>query len=291
MDRQPPVTARSVSVFSAAFPVVFSAILLALVLATSAAAGAACRQALTLGLDVSGSVDDAEYRLQRDGLAAALAHPDVRAALLAMPSAPVRLQIFEWSSRNFQRILLPWAEITGPEALDSAITRLRGSRRVAAPSTTALGTAMRFGLDQLARHSACWERTLDLSGDGQSNEGPRPRSVQAAASPGTGATINALVVGTDTAQAEISRPAGIAELSAYFRAEVIRGPGAFVETAIGFDDYERAMVRKLLRELRALALSRLLVGGSGSRSSGGGAAGIVAGDEAMAEPSDRRLRQ
>lgn len=256
MGRCPPIAARSA--------LVLSAVILTFVLATSAAARAACRQALTLGLDVSGSVDDAEYRLQRDGLAAALGHPDVRAALLAMPSAPVRLQIFEWSGRGFQRILLPWAEITGPESLDMAIARLRGSRRVAAPSTTALGTAMQFGLDQLARHSACWERTLDLSGDGQSNEGPRPRSVQAAASPGAGATINALVVGTDTAQAEISRPAGIAELSAYFRAEVIHGPDAFVETAIGFGDYERAMIRKLLRELRALALSRLVGGGGDS---------------------------
>jgi len=43
----------------------------------------------------------------------------------------------------------------------------------------------------------------------------------------------------------------------YYSDEVIRGPGAFVETALGYADYETAMVRKLLRELEGMSLSRL----------------------------------
>ncbi|MGR3364390.1 MAG: DUF1194 domain-containing protein, partial [Maritimibacter harenae] len=42
-----------------------------------------CRQALVLALDVSGSVDAGEYRLQMDGLAQALTAPEVAAAILA----------------------------------------------------------------------------------------------------------------------------------------------------------------------------------------------------------------
>ena len=53
-------------------------------------ADAACRLALALGLDVSGSVDAAEYRLQLDGVAAALTDEDVQAALFAMPGAQKR---------------------------------------------------------------------------------------------------------------------------------------------------------------------------------------------------------
>ena len=49
---------------------------------SSAGADAACRQALALGLDVSGSVDEAEYQLQLQGLAAALIRDDVRASLI-----------------------------------------------------------------------------------------------------------------------------------------------------------------------------------------------------------------
>ena len=65
--------------------------------ATPGSTEAPCRQALALGLDVSGSVDGGEYRLQLDGLAAALREPAVIAAMLSVPSAPVHLAIFEWS--------------------------------------------------------------------------------------------------------------------------------------------------------------------------------------------------
>ena len=42
----------------------------------------------------------------------------------------------------------------------------------------------------------------------------------------------------------------------YFQAEVIHGPGAFVEVATDYADYGRAMARKLLREM-TLAVSML----------------------------------
>nr|WP_324170010.1 DUF1194 domain-containing protein [Ruegeria sp. NA] len=45
------------------------------------------------------------------------------------------------------------------------------------------------------------------------------------------------------------------ELSAYYSAWVILGPNAFVEVALGFEAYEEAMTRKLLRELDSLVLS------------------------------------
>ena len=64
------------------------------------------------------------------------------------------------------------------------------------------------------------------------------------------------------------RQAEIAELSSYFAAEVILGPDAFVQTALGFADYERAMAQKLLRELEGLVLSRLEPQMSSGRSSG-----------------------
>ena len=66
----------------------------------AAAQAAACRQALALGLDVSGSVDEAEYQLQLQGLAAALVSDDVRASLMRLPDAPVRILVFEWSGQR-----------------------------------------------------------------------------------------------------------------------------------------------------------------------------------------------
>ena len=223
-------------------------------------AHAACRQALVFGLDVSGSVDSQEYRLQLSGLAAALRHPDVVDALLALPSAPVQLAIFEWSAPTYQRQLLNWTAITNKVTLMQIATRLDSTTRGPAPPGTALGTAMQTGAALLADQSACWKRTLDISGDGKHNQGPHPRAVKQRLE-AQSMTLNALVIGADTTGIGDQRQVEIGELAAYFEAWVILGPDAFVETALGFEDYEAAMVRKLKRELQGPVLSSLSVQG------------------------------
>ena len=55
--------------------------------------------------DVSGSVDSGEYRLQLDGLAAALQRPDVAPLILSNAAAPIRLAIYEWSETGHQRVI------------------------------------------------------------------------------------------------------------------------------------------------------------------------------------------
>src|SRR6056297_247343 len=219
--------------------------LLALLLALWAGAGtAACRQALVLGMDVSGSVDAREYRLQMDGLAGALEDPEVMAALLALPDAPVRLSVFEWSGPQAQRLVLPWRTIAGPADVVEVAAILRSTERMTMDQSTAIGAAKAYGAGLLADQGGCWRRVLDLSGDGESNTGPRPRSQRP-----DGVTINGLVV-SGTANAN-----GIGALGAYYRAYAIQGPEAFVETALGFEAFEAAMVRKLKRELQVLAVS------------------------------------
>jgi Protein of unknown function (DUF1194) len=233
------------------------AALLALALSVAAtSATAACRQALALGLDVSGSVDAKEYRAQLDGLASALNDPEVRAKVLQMPSAPVRLLVYEWSGPADQHVLLPWSVLDQPAALDIAIETLRQTRRRNATPGTALGVAMTFGAQLLAQQPDCWKRTLDISGDGKSNLGPRPRDVNDRIER-SGITINGLVIGADAPNMGDLRQAEISELSAYYSAEVVLGPDAFVQTALGYDQYTDAMKRKLLRELDGLVLSYL----------------------------------
>jgi len=64
-----------------------------------------CSLALLLAIDISGSVDDGEYRLQVDGTADALSDPDIQAALL---SGPVTLAVMQWSAVGMQKIVQPW---------------------------------------------------------------------------------------------------------------------------------------------------------------------------------------
>ena len=235
-------------------------------------AQAQCRQALALGLDVSRSVDAQEYRLQLDGLATALQSEDVRDAILASIETPIALFVYEWSDPTAQRVILPWTQITGAETLNGVAARLANTTRAgpndpefsadtpgqigARTGSTGLGAAMEYAWYAFRSGPDCWKRTLDISGDGPNNSGIWPGETHERLASDR-VTVNALVVAADPMQIGDARQAEIKELSSYFRSEVILGADAFVEAALGYVDYQRAMTRKLLRELQVFALGEL----------------------------------
>lgn len=225
------------------------------VLCASASAQQTCRQALALGLDVSGSVDAREYRLQLDGLAQALGDPEVVAALMGQPGASVRIAVYEWSQPGDDRLIVAWRDLRTPRDIAEIQTTLQQTRRAEMGPSTGLGAALLVGLSLLEQQPDCWTRTLDISGDGKGNTGQRPQSVRNVPAD---VTVNGLVIGVDDMGSANQRNLQIGELAAYYTAYVIRGPDAFVETALGFDDYAEAMRRKLLRELATLTIGGLL---------------------------------
>ena len=145
---------------------------------TPTIANAACRLALALALDVSGSVDTVEYVQQMNGVAEALADPEVQEALFATPEVPVTLAIFEWSASTYQRVIVDWTPLTGPKDVDAIRATLLGWRRAPAPEATGLGAALEFGAALTARAPACWDQTLDISADGKNNDWPLPRRLR-----------------------------------------------------------------------------------------------------------------
>ncbi|WP_135503709.1 DUF1194 domain-containing protein [Roseovarius aestuariivivens] len=212
-----------------------------------------CRQALALGLDVSGSVDPTEYRLQLSGIVTALRDPAVISAFLALPQAPVRLMIYEWSGLRDQRILVEWTDIQDNEDLVRLAARLE---TITAPSaregSTALSAALRFGARSLSAQP-CWRKVMDISGDGPGNLGMHPRDLGGPDLDDI--TVNALVVGPQGRANTTKDLANVETLEQYFRSHVIRGPDAFAETARDYKDFARAMRRKLIRELRLPGLA------------------------------------
>lgn len=206
----------------------------------SPAAAFDCRLALLLAIDVSSSVDDAEDQLQRNGLAAALISPSVQAAFFAS-DLPVALAVYEWSGRYHQVMLNDWQMIRTPADLLTVAETLARSERSYNEFPTAMGYALGYGAGVLQSAPACLEKTLDMAGDGINNEGFKPEAAYAEF-PFEGVTVNGLVVNAADTESEIS-------LITFYQTEVLRGPGAFMEIAQGFDDYERAMRRKLEREL------------------------------------------
>ena len=205
-----------------------------------AATASNCRLALLLAMDVSSSVDAAEDVLQRNGIVAALISPEVEAAFFAT-AQPVALAVYEWSGRYNQEVLLDWILIDSKARLLQAAETIAASKRSHNDFPTAMGYALGFGAGMFQRGPDCLYRTLDVAGDGQNNEGFSPAQAYNAF-PFSGVTVNGLVINGADYEAETG-------LIAFYKGQVIRGPGAFVEIANGFEDYERAMRRKLEREL------------------------------------------
>ena len=218
----------------------------ALCLASVAAPAAACRLALLLAMDVSASVDSDEFTLQRNGLASALIAPEVEAAFLSSPD-PVALAAFEWSGQWNQRVILDWRLIRGPEDLLQAAEDLSVARRGATGFPTSIGYALAYAAGLMKSAPDCVRHTIDLSGDGKNNHG-FPPALAYQNFPLGHVIVNALAIG---GAIEAS------DLTAYYRREVIQGPNAFVEVAQSHNDFERAMRRKLEREVSTLSITRL----------------------------------
>ena len=223
---------------------IFVLITLAAVLAPAPAL--ACRLALALAVDVSASVDEGEHQIQRQGLAAALLADEVQSAFFAAPE-PVALSVYEWSGQSSHSIVADWTMIASAEDLLQVAALLAREPEAPELQPTAIGHALRYGAQMMQSAPECWSKTIDVSGDGISNDG-YPPEVAYRHFPLDGVTVNGLVIGG----AE-----DIEHLRRYFYQEVIRGPGAFVMVAQNYQDFEKAMRRKLEREVAPRAVGLL----------------------------------
>lgn len=195
----------------------------------------ACSVALVLAMDVSGSVDPKEYALQMNGLSDALGDPLVSEALV---NAKALVALVQWSGRSRQQVSIPWTSITTRRDVTALRSRVLGVERAYRNYATAIGEVLERSVElfQEAPH-ACDRRVIDLSGDGESNEGKRPVHLRARLDQ-ENITVNGLAI-------RGSEP----NIVTYFRERVIHGPNAFLEVADGYADYPRAIRRKLISEL------------------------------------------
>lgn len=212
-----------------------------------------CRLALVFALDVSASVDADEYQLQRSGLAAALMSPQVQELIFA-GGGNVAITAFEWSGMGHQTDVMDWTVLTDPATLTRAAAAIANAPRSETEFPTGLGSALGYGSTRLGKAPPCTRRTIDVSGDGVQNQGFPPASAYRAF-PFDGVTVNGLVV-SDKGDRTVFR---------YYTDNVIRGPNAFVEVANGYSDFERAMRRKLIREMGGMLLGRIGTGASDDR--------------------------
>lgn len=206
---------------------------------------AECKLALALGLDISASVDNKEYRIQFEGLADALDDPAVLRAILEPEGTYIEAAVFEWSGHTQQLLVLGWTKLDTIDAVRSFAHNIRTHQRPMGYLATAIGKATQFAAALLSNAPRCQRRVLDLSGDGISNIGPEPPEIYATGIL-DGITVNGLVILGATP-----------DPLTYYLSHVIFGEDAFVITAEGYADFAQAMRRKLLREIQP----EMIVGG------------------------------
>jgi Ca-activated chloride channel family protein len=210
---------------------------LALALLLPPLPAAPCALELILAIDVSGSIDSNEFDLQSSGLASAFEDPSLITAIEALEGGAL-VTVTQWSGKSRSDQVTAWHRLTDARSMAALAAEIRAAGRVWRNFSTAIGEALIHAAEVSATApETCKRRVIDVSGDGVSNEGTAPSEVSRLLA-AKGYIINGLVI-------RGAQPDPVA----HYRAEVIAGPGAFVEVARDFTDYPRAILRKLLREI------------------------------------------
>lgn len=194
----------------------------------------ACDLALILAVDVSGSVDTTEYRIQMQGLAEALRDGAVSEALVRTQA---QVALMQWTGTSRQAVTIPWRQTRTFDDTDRLAADIATQPRRWRNFSTAIGEALVLAAASFDEVAHCKRRVIDVSGDGNSNEGILPRDVWPLLE-AANITVNGLAIEADED-----------DLSAYFRANVIFGPGAFALAADDFSDYPARIRQKLMREI------------------------------------------
>jgi Protein of unknown function (DUF1194) len=205
---------------------------------------------LVLAIDVSGSIDPEEAQLQREGYQRALVNEEVVKAITAGPLGRIALSYVEWAGMGHYKVVVDWQVIDGRASVEDFVAKLART-----PIEGAHRTSLSEAIDRSVRHLATSDiegtrRIIDISGDGANNYG---RLVTQARDDAVkqGITINGLPI---LAATSVSGPyPSIPDLDLFFRDCVIGGPGAFYVVAHGFDDFSRAVHKKLILEIAGRA--------------------------------------
>jgi len=196
--------------------------------------------ALVLALDVSLSVDDQEYKLQRDGIATAFESPALLAAVAGGKNHAIDVLVLEWSDPEIQVVTVDWTRVSDAASAKAFATKVRGTQR-SSQGLTAIGNGLMAAGAALERlPDQATRRVIDVSGDGMANIGI-PSTEARDALLAKGITINGLVMINDEPWVD-----------GFYNDSVVGGPGAFLMQVADYREFAAAIREKLLSEIVAL---------------------------------------
>ncbi len=197
--------------------------------------------ALVVALDVSYSVDAAEFKLMRDGLAAALDSAEVEEALLTGLHGVILVSVVQWSGFQEQDTHVKWRRVSGRADLAVLADDIRAMKRRYTGGATDIGGALSYCHEVVkTAPEGSIRHVIDLVADGKNNMNFGPNFIRDIIVPDR-IIINGLAITNK-----------FDELVGYFQENIIGGNGAFVEAAAEYVDFESAMLRKLVRETQNL---------------------------------------
>jgi hypothetical protein len=208
---------------------------------------------LVLAADVSRSIDEGEFALQRKGYSAAITDPRVLAAIRGGVTGTIAVCFVEWSGAGEQNVVADWTLIRDGEDAGGLAATILGSPRSFIGRTSISG-AIDFAMERFAAADLrANRRIIDVSGDGTNNSG---RSVTDARDEALaqGVTINGLAIINDRPNPgyafHTQPPGGLPE---WYRQNVIGGPGAFLRVVEDFRSFADAMTDKLVSEIASIS--------------------------------------
>ena len=196
---------------------------------------------LVLAVDTSSSIDEGEFRLQMDGLAAALRDVRVWRRIEQGRIGRIGVALTMWGDATVPVYRTGWFTIGSASEAAAFADHVAGLPR-GAVGGTGIGAGIAESIRMFERNGlAAPRQVVDVSGDGPETPAreivvtmPTARAMALT----RGVTINGLVILNEAP-----------DLAAWYRAHVIAGPRSFVITAADFDAFREAMVRKLIREI------------------------------------------
>lgn len=196
---------------------------------------------LVLALDSSASVDRHEFQLQLDGLAAAFADPGVLRQIEALRPFGAAIAVVQWGTPGETRVVLPFTLIEGSRDARAFGFQIGRIPRLMHASSTSIASGIDDSRTLLESNGyQGLRKIIDVSGDGIDNSGGDLKGARLRAA-AAGITVNGLPIMADDST-----------LDSYYRERVITGAASFIEPALDFRDYIRAIREKLRRELQPL---------------------------------------
>ena len=221
--------------------------LIPFILATAATVTPFTASAIPVGLelalltDVSGSVDNTEYLLQKNGYVQAFQDAIIQANIASITGG-IAVAYYEWSGASEQATKVNWFHIFDATSANTFASNIAATIRSFGGST-APGSAINFATPLFGTETGgtsngfeSSRQVIDVSGDGDQNDGANTLTAKNSALTAGVEAINGL-------------PIGDAGLLAWYQTNIQGGAGSFTIQANTFADFNLAIKDKIGKEI------------------------------------------